>query len=373
VTGFLFIGNPSSQLFELGRCCHNLRMTSPFIEQLAACAALAPSADNSQPWQMRWSADGFELRHVARHPDTNVFGADSHATLLAIGGLAENLDIALAANGVTGQWTWAPAGTQPYARLALPAVLPAGFVAAPGPALRHTNRLPFRATALEPSLTAKVAAATEGAQRIVMLQDSAARKALVRLVRLSSEARFCNRDLHRWLFGSLRETPAEVAGGDGLDVATLGLPPGGKAMLGLMSSWKRMEKLNRFGAYKFLAMTEVGLIAAAPALLCVVGSGQQRDGIEAGRLLTRVWTTLNQQGAAVQPYYVVTDQVNRLHGGGLAAGFEDKIGAVERELHQLLGLAQGEMLHMILRVGYPKATPARSRRLPLPDVFVSAP
>lgn len=348
-------------------------MTSPFIEQLAAYAALAPSADNSQPWRMHWTGTRFELHHVARHPDSNVFGADSHATLLAIGALAENLDMALATNGVAGTWAWNPAGTQPYAFLSLPDGLPATFVAPPGPALRHTNRLPFRQAALAPDLGAMLQGATRGGQRTVLLQDSAARKALVKLVRLSSEARFCNRDLHRWLFGSLRASPAQVATGDGLDVATLGLPPGGGAMLGLMSNWTRMEKLNRFGAYKFLALTEVGLISAAPALLCVVGRGEERASIDAGRLLTQLWTALNQQGVAVQPYYVVTDQINRLHGGGLAPGFEDKIGAVEREVQQQLGLAQGEMLHMILRIGYPKRQPVRARRLPLDQVFLSAP
>jgi hypothetical protein len=346
-------------------------MTKPFIEHLAACAALAPSADNTQPWQMRWTGDALELHFVSRHPSTNVFDADSHGTLLAIGALAENIDMTLAANGVRGQWEWSRPGQQPYGQLDLPHDLPENFTIPPGLEARHTNRLPYRTDVLERGLRDKVAAARQGQQRMIVLQDNAARKALVRLVELSSQARFCNRDLHRWLFGSLRETPQEVASGDGLDVATLGLPPGGKTMLNFMSNWTRMAKLNRFGAYKFLAKTETGLISAAPALLCVVGSGKERNAIDAGRLLTRVWTQLNERGAAVQPYYVVTDQVNRLHTGELAPGFEDKIGAVEQELHRLLGLAQGEMLHMILRVGYPTKTPVRSRRLPLSQVFVS--
>lgn len=348
-------------------------MNKDFLEQLAACAALAPSADNCQPWRMRAAGDALELHHVSRHPETNVFGPDSHATLLSIGGLAENIDAALAANGVRGQWEWSAAGTQPYGRVQLAGTAPARFTAPAAAGVRHTNRLPFRTDALAPELAARAASEREGAQRVVLLQDGAARKALVKLVRLSSEARFCNRDLHRWLFGSLRKTPQEVDSGDGLDVATLGLPPGGEALMALMSSWKRMETLNRIGAYKFLAMTEVGLISAAPALLCVVGSGAGRDSVDAGRLLTQVWTQLNAAGAAVQPYYVVSDQINRLHDGSLAAGFDARIGAVEGEMRRLLGLAPGEMLHMILRVGYPKGAPARSRRLPLDQVFVSAP
>jgi hypothetical protein len=343
-------------------------MSASFISQVAAVGAQAPSADNCQPCQLGWNGQALEIAFVQRHAATNVFDADSHATLLSVGGVAENLQMALEANGVTGDWQWTGNQALPYARFPL-ASLPAAFVAPEGPAQRHTNRLPFRRDALEPRALAHVTAAREGGNRIVMLVEPAQKKRLVQLVRIASEARFCNRDLHRWLFGSLRHTPEEVARGDGLDMDSLGLPPGGRAMLGLMSDWGRMAALNRFGAYKLLALSEVGLIGAAPGLLCVVGAADRRSVIDAGRLLIRVWTELNLQGIAVQPYYVVTDQLNRLHAHTLPAGFDAKMAQVEQQLHGLLGLGAGEMLHMILRVGYPKATPVRSRRLPLAQVF----
>jgi hypothetical protein len=346
-------------------------MDASFISQVASVGALAPSADNCQPWELRWTGQALEIAYAQRHGDTNVFDADSHATLLGVGGVAENLQAALAANGVPGAWEWAAGGAQPYGRFAVAAV-PGSFTAPQGPARRHTNRLPFRRTALEPGTLARVDGAREGANRVALLLEPAHKKRLVRLVRMCSEARFCNRDLHRWLFGSLRHTPEAVAAGDGLDMDSLGLPPGGRGLLGLMSDWGRMAALNRIGAYKLLALSEVGLIGAAPALLCVAGAADRRGAIDAGRLLTRVWTELNLQGIAVQPYYVVTDQLNRLHAGTLAAGFDAKIAAAEDELHSLLGLAPGEMLHMILRIGYPKAEPVRSRRLPLAQVFTDA-
>lgn len=346
-------------------------MSDTFISRLAAAGAAAPSADNTQQWTLRWNGRALQVAYAPRHPDTNVFDADSHATLLGIGGVVENLEMALAANGVRGEWRWND-GAQPYGELVLDQPLPAAFVAPEGPARRHTNRLPYRAAPLPAALLDSIGAQREGANRVLLLQDPAARKRLVRLVRLASEARFCNRDLHRWLFGSLRHTPEQVAQGDGLDMNALGLPPGGRGMLGFMSDWKRMSALNRIGAYKLLALSEVGLLSAAPALLCVVGGSQRHDMFDAGRLLTRVWTQLNLGGVAVQPYYVVTDQLNRLHAGTLAAGFEAKIGAAERELHALLGPAEGEMLHMILRLGLPKREPVRSRRLPLAQVFVDA-
>jgi hypothetical protein len=346
-------------------------VSSSFISQLAAVGALAPSADNTQCWNMEWTGSALRLRHVARHADINVFDADSHATLLGVGAIAENLEMALAANGVAGAWHWSESG-QPYGELRLPQPLPERFVAPAGPAQRHTNRLPYARQPLPEATLAMLEALGEGAARIVVLRTPEQRRRLVRLVRVASEARFCSRALHGWLFGSLRHTPEEVAQGDGLDMATLGLPPGGRGMMAFMSDWKRMQMLNRIGAYKLLALTEVGLLSAAPALVCLVGAGGRRASVDAGRLLNRAWTGLNTSGDAVHPYYVVTDQINRLHAGTLAEGFDARIAAVERELRELLGLGQGEMLHMILRAGLPANTPARSRRLPLEKVFTDA-
>lgn len=57
-------------------------------------ARAAPSADNSQPWQLRW--DGTRLTaHYRPHPGLDPFGPAGHATLLSIGALSENLTQAL--------------------------------------------------------------------------------------------------------------------------------------------------------------------------------------------------------------------------------------------------------------------------------------
>lgn len=347
-------------------------MTTPaFIAALAAAGAQAPSADNGQPGRLQWDGRALALDYAPRHATTNVFSAHSHATLLAIGAVAENIQAALAANGVDAEWRWRGAGQLPYGTIEVP-LLPQTFTMPEGVMRRHTNRLAYRAGPLPGELVARLNGSVEGANRVALLLDAPARASLVGLVRASSEARFCNRDLHRWLFGSLRHTPQEVAAGDGLDMDSLGLPPGGRAMMGLMADWDRMAWLNRLGAYKLLARSEVGLLGAAPALLCIAGAADSASVIDAGRLLTRVWTELNMAGIAVQPYYVVTDQLNRLHEGTLAAGFDGAIGAVGEDVQRLLGLAPGEMLHMILRVGYPKKAPVRSRRLPLDAVFTDA-
>lgn len=339
-----------------------------FLRQLAATGASAPSADNSQPGCMAWDGRTLSINHALRHPHYNVFGPDSHATLLSVGALIENLSAGLAANGMATDWHWGGSSGQPYASITLDHA-PAHYTAPEGPALRHTNRHPYRRDSLPAGLAATLGAIGEGGNRAVLVQDRARQQRLVQLIRVCSEARFCSQPLHTWLFGSLRYTPAEIAQGDGLDINCLGLPPGGRQMMALISNWKRLAWLNRLGFYKVLAGAEMGLVAAAPGLLCLAGPANWRGSLDAGRLLASVWSSLNQQGIAVHPYYVVTDQISRLHDGTLAAGFDDKVAAAEREAAQLLELGQGERLHIILRIGYPKVDPVRSRRLPLDAVF----
>ena len=133
-----------------------------------------------------------------------------------------------------------------------------------------------------------------------------------------------------------------------------------------------MASLNRLGLYKLMALIEASLPPKAPALLCIIGQGDPRNIICGGRLMERVWMELNLHGIGVHPYYVVTDQINRFSTGKVAAGFEAKMSKVEEETRTLLALQPGEMLHMILRLGYPKLNPVRSERLPLEAIFQDA-
>jgi hypothetical protein len=348
-------------------------MAPLWMAELAAVAGRAPSADNSQPWLFRWNGRELAISYMLRPQERSVFSASSHATLLSVGAVAENIQVVLNANSLSAQWCWTSslASGNPYGSIALQHA-PSKLTIPAAPMLRHTNRLAFRRDALPKDLLGKLSDYQQGGSRVAILAEPRQKSRLIRLVRLCSEARFCHRQLHEWLMASLRFTEDEVARGDGLDIRTLGLPPGGTQFLRLTSDWSRLKALNRLGAYKLLALAETGLLSRAPALVCIVGAPDAGGIVDAGRLMCRVWIDLNLNGLAVHPYYVVTDQIVRLREGTLAAGFEATIAEVDKEGSQLLNLRPNEALHMIFRVGYPTADPVRSRRLPLDAVFVDS-
>ena len=175
--------------------------------------------------------------------------------------------------------------------------------------------------------------------------------------------------MHEWLEISLRFTPEEVKTGDGLDIRTLGLPPGGGVFLRFMSNWKRMRQLNRVGAYKLLAAIDAAPIKKAPAVIAVTALKTPASALEAGRLLCRAWTYLNAQGIACHPYYVIADLLERLDNGNVPVQLIEKATKISLNSRKLLDINEDETLMMLLRIGYPKREAPRSQRVSMDRAF----
>lgn len=337
---------------------------------LVDAARHAPSADNSQPFDFVWDGGELAICFSRERGGMGIFGATAHATLLAFGAVVECIAQAAAAVKFEIVWHWDDPASGVYARLSiaenpevveLPSCLPLFQ--------RHTNRFPYYCSSIPDETVQKIVQQNQGPARINVVASGEGRGELVRLVRTAAESRFCTEDLHNWLIGSLRFDVEAVNRGDGLDIATLNLPPGGALFMRLISNWKRMEIFNRFGLYKLLALTETQLLSRAPAIVCVLGKDGIGGTVDAGRLLARVWIELNGLGVAVHPYYVVTDQLLRLQSRNLPIHMIERVTSIRDCLPAIIGAKKDEMLHMLLRVGVPLGQVPRSKRLPLGAIF----
>ena len=333
------------------------------VNYLLEAARCAPSADNSQPWRLRWNDKTLAAGYDGARVKNVTFAPENPATLLAMGALLENLQQAAAAAEIRLESVDHSADQYFQLNVSSDSPLPAGCSNHPL-FLRHTNRLPFRADPLPAALSVWLASQCKGAARVAVLGGSSEISRVAGLVGQASAIRFQTREITEWLGRSLRFTPNEVASGDGLDVGTLHLPPGGKGLLRLIADWQRMESFNRWGAYKLLAAIEAKAIANASAILAIVSAGGRRGARDAGQLMERVWIELNRQGLSVQPFYVVADQLFRREEGVLPKGLEHRGDLLADEAERVFGLSDGK-LYMLLRVGFPKRTPVKSRRLPL--------
>jgi len=348
-------------------------MTS--IAYLLSCAAQqTPSPDNSQPWQLNWQGNMLTVRYDSRRVGANTFAADSHATLITMGALLENLSQAAAAMSIRLSWTF-PEFLDLHDPVYFQVVInQTDNVGSPAfdsiPLfLRHTNRHPYQSRPIPDGLITELKNLNQDSTRIMVFEDKAEIYAIAQLVQMASEIRFQTREVHEWLAKSLRfDTKSSDQFGDGLDIATIDLPPGGRIFLRLISDWQRMSWLNKLGAYKALAMIDSQAISKAPLVIAVVGPANFRDTITAGQLMNKTWIALNAKGIAAHPYYVVADQLQRKLTNCVPHDLVNQADSVFNQTQQICQLKDGENLHMLFRVGYPSKTPVKSKRLPLNSI-----
>jgi hypothetical protein len=358
---------------------------NPCIGRLMEAARLAPSADNGQPWRLLVRDDALRVVYDSGRCRGRGFGPRDPATLLAMGALIENVLAAAAEMGLTLAVTIAAGDGEP------PWYLDARLGGAPADCAerprehalwrRHTNRFGYHATALPGPLTAVLSAlsgrdlepASAGNPlRVQVIEHPARIRAAADLVRRGSRLRFRIRDVHEALAASLRLTGEAAAFGDGLDAATLDLPPGGGRLLGLISDWRRLQWLNQVGLYRLLARIDSAPVAAAPALIAISAGGNGPGALDAGRLLARVWHRLQDAGVAAHPYYVVTDMLQRLRDGRMPAALRSEATELAADTGSVLRLGPHERLYVLLRAGEPRRDPPRSRRLPLAEISSAA-
>ena len=165
-----------------------------------------------------------------------------------------------------------------------------------------------------------------------------------------------------WLRACTVSRRRAVAEGDGLDVGTLDLPPGGAAFLKATRNWSVI-------AFESAGRPGVGRERHRPFAQSTAPRLPRRDQRPCERDCHRgkVWTGLNARGLHI---HRSTPRPTSRCASPPVAGLARCRRRWLSELPALLGLAKGERLHLILRVGWPKfSAPPRSRRLPLERVF----
>lgn len=342
-----------------------LQQVLPLIEFLAS----TPSADNSQPWHFSVSEQA--LRVSYREVKADVFGPDGHGSLMAFGAMRENAMQYVRNYEVRASLSEIPTG-RALLEMTWNGALPARSAAHDRlPVMqRHTNRFPFKTDALPDAVLGMLKGLSEQGTRCVLVDQPESRARFAQAFDTASSARFCTPDLHEWLLGSLRFSADEVAAGDGLDIATLPLPPGGGAMMRTLRPWPRMRALNRIGLYRMFAAIETQPIRVAPLIVSIVGRADRQGTLDAGQLMQRAWIDLNAAGCAVQPVYVLTDHRSRLDAGRVPVEWTGRVRDALVDVESLLGVTPGERLHIAMRVGLPSRAAPRARRLPL-DQLVS--
>lgn len=339
----------------------------PVVAYLVEAGGCAPSADNSQPWCFEWDGNVLVGRVIRR----GGFPVDYHATTLALGAVTENL--ISAANSLGLDWSsWnfhvpGPDGVFIQGSLAGQEKT-TGFLDNPIWKQRHTNRLPYLPE-INPHVLPELEACHVGQASVNPITGKAI-KTVAAWVKQASEIRFQTREVNEWFASSLRYENTPQAMMEGLNVNTLGLPPGGVGLLKLMSNWNRMQLLNRFKAYKLFASIEAINFQKTPLVIAITGSTGKASIFEAGRCLQKVWLKVTELGLSAHPYYVVADLLGRLESDGVPLPCRQQAENIKMQVQEKFG--QGKTLHCLMRVGIPVGSIEFSGRLPIDEIMCKA-
>ncbi len=341
----------------------------PVVAYLAEAGRWAPSADNSQPWEFHWSGEALELRFARERLQSTLMGPSSLATLLAMGAVIENWQQAAAAASLALEWLEPPNNLEGFARIRIPAqggsLPPKGDI----PLFqRCTNRQRFQKRALPEQLEEQIAEWQVGQASVQLVQKRDSVRAMAALTRQASAVRFRTREIHEWFLRSLRWDAQAAAQGDGLDLATLHLPPGGYLVLRSIATWRRLRLLNRFGAFRLLATLEVQPLTTAPALILIHAPPERDGALAAGQAMERAWIALNCQGLGVQPFYVLPDQLCRLREGQVPTALESVASELATNIRYFQPTKDARLM-MVMRIGEPRGTAVQSQRLPLDSLI----
>lgn len=352
--------------------CKNKDLT---LSVLLKAIQQAPSADNSQPWHCFWDGKALFLVYDSSRVDGAVFGPESQATLLAMGGVIEHIKQAAESIAVSlsidfSQETYR--GAHCYCRITFDkkekVMADADMTGFPV-FKRHTNRLGFKSSPIPLDIINKINQESEQSAQASLFDNQNSIKKIAAFVFEASKVRFQTKALHEWLSGSLRFGDRNETTGDGLDINTIDLPPGGKLFMRFISPWPRMSFLNRFGVYQIMAKIDSVPIERAPAVVAVTAPSTHQGAIEAGQLISRIWIYLNEQGVAVHPYYVISDQLQRYEENLVPDHLVPKVGRLWEKVRTFFDLSGEETVQILLRIGYPEKEPVHSKRLPLEVIF----
>ncbi len=346
------------------------------VRQILELAILAPSGDNSQPWELSVRGNFVDLYNVPER-DQSFLNFRQKAARVAHGALIENAVIAASKFGceIGVQLVSDDKNANLVATLEIKELGIKEDPLSPWISKRTTNRKSFRSAPL-----------TEKEKSTLMFLPDSIKDGHVRLVESRQEReavaeavvagdRFIleHQQIHDFLFHQLRWGDEEARSSrNGLHIKTLELSFPQALFFRLLGHWGFLQTMNRFGLSNVFAKQAKHTYLSAPAFGVVAVQGDSDvDFVKAGRILERVWLSATSLGLSFQPFASTTFLSERLRSGetaGFSMGQIKQVKEAYQRLSETFHLEK-EIAVMLFRVGHSAPPSTRSLRFPLENVL----
>lgn len=346
-------------------------------EDVLELARFAPSGDNAQPWRFKVrSPDEFDVYTYDTRAHC-VYDLDGWASELAHGMLLETIAIAATRHGRQARID--PPADDAAAPARYRVVLSADGAVVPDPLLeavasRTVQRRPMRMRRLTPPERSTLESAA-APLRIAWFEPLPARARIAALcarnarIRMTiPEAYATHRAVIAWHATVSDDRMPDMSLGAGPLVLAL--------MRGAMTSWERVEQVNRWTG---TLMPRIALdylpgvrCSAQVALIADRAPASRADRVAAGRAVQRLWLTATALNLQMQPQYtplVFARYARERRRFTVDARASVQATGIADELDRVLGHDCGRAV-WLARIGPARSVSGRSLRLPLAKLIV---
>ena len=358
-----------------------LQDTTGLHRRIVEAAILAPSAENTQPWQ--FSSNGESLTFYLDRQRVLESDVDFMLDLTSLGACIENAVIAAREAGYEPTVNYEVDRERPEQDERLIPVAHLNCRAGgeqdalfPYITTRCTCRRMDGTRLVEKSVLDAISAHIGGLHgpRVDWVTDRRDIRRLAKLVGLGNRIRFEYAPFHKEFYNNIRFSREKVESTrDGLDVATLQLPWGVATILACLRKWPRMWAANLLGFSRGVARQAAAEVCASGAMgILTVEEPTRTNFLSGGREFERLWLSATAAGIGLHPaasLAVFLAYAERTDGHRLLAKHWRMAQAMKQEFDRLYPQIQGRTVQMVFRLGYAGTPRVRSLRRPAQDVL----
>jgi hypothetical protein len=340
------------------------------VRRLLEAGVQAPSGSNSQPWTFEVKDSEIRVRMLPEK-DHPILNFRNRGTLLAHGALIENIAVAAAHYGLGCEIRLLPdkADSNLVAKIWLfegqkvkdETLFDVIF-------RRTTNRKPYSTEPVgEGAKHALLSVLSEiGGQREVglkLIDDRTQIEVLAGAASANEIVMLENELLHELFFDEIVWTKHELRQKKaGLYLKTMELRPPQRIAIHLFRRWPVMRLLNRLGAARSIARGNARNYAACGSYGAVLCGNDDKDFMEAGRVIERAWLKATALGLSFHLQTGVNFLWLRQAEEGQGILSNEHLSIIRQEYEKILRTfdAEGKIIPAIFRIGYDGGPTARS-------------
>lgn len=347
------------------------------INDILKSATLAPSVDNCQPWLFTLKDNYIEIYLDSQRAE--FFGdANLTASYVTFGAVVENMIIAANHCGFsTLVEHFPPEGKNLIVRVKFIEGYKEGSPLFNYLPVRCTNRRLYKKRPIPEDIleVVKNGAKDIAGANVYLVSDRKTIKRIALLAKKTDWIIFKHRLLHEGLFKWIRWTQDEVdKTRDGLPVTSLELNRLQQKAFKLISSWKTISLLNKFGINRIVSNHSCKLMNSASAVgLITMNNNSPEDYINGGRAFERIWLTGTSKGLSLQPMGAIVFLTTKylLRGGeGFGLKHQQILYHIYNKLCEIFPIKKENALIILFRVGYAIPPCAKALRRPIDKVII---